>query len=435
MPPKPPIESAHASRYMARFRCIGPACEAHCCQGWQIFIDRDNFSKLKKTLGKNPSDRDKFSRRVKRRRNNLDSGNAFAQIQLDRQTGVCPFLEESGLCEVHRRFGEELLSGTCRTYPRKPAQVHNRLELSASLSCPEIARLCLLAPDGGEAEAVTPGSQPHAGLLMLGECLDSADPYCRYIDQIREIIRQLLRATQYPLIARIFFIGYLANRTTPFFHRNCQQSFSEEQLAAEVDRIATTEMLDQLLAGYRGLDTTIDLPLDIVSSLLQAKSSAGLSAKFFREILGRFADDAPLSEVLEDYTRRRDGISTLLPERINLYLQNYCENYLFSHLYSDAENLLEYLQGMCLRLSAICFLLFSHPRLDALLAESGTPLHQEERAAAEQLLDEVAVEAFFKFSRALEHDASIWEKIRQSVGDSGLASLAHLIQLLRFIQA
>ncbi|MFP3632204.1 flagellin lysine-N-methylase, partial [Burkholderia sp. SIMBA_045] len=59
----------------------------------------------------------------------------------------CPFLNEEKLCSIQLKLGEDFLSHTCKTYPRVTQTVDDVVELSATLSCPEAARLALLNPN------------------------------------------------------------------------------------------------------------------------------------------------------------------------------------------------------------------------------------------------------------------------------------------------
>ncbi|MFW5391230.1 flagellin lysine-N-methylase, partial [Yersinia sp. 2544 StPb PI] len=60
--------------------------------------------------------------------------------------GNCPYLDESRLCEVHKRLGSEALSHTCSTYPRENHQYKTEQFNTLTLSCPEVTRLVLFNP-------------------------------------------------------------------------------------------------------------------------------------------------------------------------------------------------------------------------------------------------------------------------------------------------
>ena len=75
------------------------------------------------------------------------------------RSGNCTMLDDDRLCKIQKELGPEFLSNTCAVYPRTLNRVDNIVEKSATLSCPETARLALLNKDGiGFIEAQEPSS-------------------------------------------------------------------------------------------------------------------------------------------------------------------------------------------------------------------------------------------------------------------------------------
>jgi lysine-N-methylase len=127
-------------RYATRFACVGPECEDSCCSGWDVFLDKETYKAYSRNARLAP---------------HVDAmppprkGNAHGRIALKGEAGNCPLLEEK-LCGVQKIFGAAALSHTCFTYPRHWFQVDGQCQESLNLSCPEAARLALLAPDAFE---------------------------------------------------------------------------------------------------------------------------------------------------------------------------------------------------------------------------------------------------------------------------------------------
>ncbi len=118
----------HALRYMTRFRCIGPACEHSCCEGWRVDVDEAHYRKLKKAMNGSARDREAFRAIHLRNRDDASRGPArYAQMRLA-PSGACGQLGADRLCDVQRRFGEEML-----LYPRAiPASRRARARRSSS---------------------------------------------------------------------------------------------------------------------------------------------------------------------------------------------------------------------------------------------------------------------------------------------------------------
>ncbi|WP_291939887.1 flagellin lysine-N-methylase [Limnohabitans sp.] len=130
-------------RYVGRFSCTGAACEDSCCSGWTVQIDKKTFTAYRQA--KQPLLMERMASQVKRIRS-LASDAKYARIEMQPETQDCPFLEEK-LCSVQRELGEDKLSDTCATYPRKSRVLGGQHQQALTLSCPEAARLALLAPD------------------------------------------------------------------------------------------------------------------------------------------------------------------------------------------------------------------------------------------------------------------------------------------------
>ena len=70
------------------------------------------------------------------------SASKFSFIK-KKKNGNCSFLDESNLCSIQKRFGEDYLPDTCQTFPRRRVDFDQINVKTLSLACPEAARLCL----------------------------------------------------------------------------------------------------------------------------------------------------------------------------------------------------------------------------------------------------------------------------------------------------
>ena len=117
--------------YYDSFSCLCGACPDTCCAGWDVEIDRESrekYLRMEGPLG------EKACRALQK-----EDGEWSFRLE----GGRCPFLMDSGLCELQAALGESALSRTCRLFPRIPADLGGVREVSLSISCPEAARLLL----------------------------------------------------------------------------------------------------------------------------------------------------------------------------------------------------------------------------------------------------------------------------------------------------
>ena len=92
-------------RFYREFSCIGPDCEHHCCQNWQISLNKRTFKSYSKS-----SDiklREFANTQTARPRQVSDSN--YRQVKLNAE-GICPMQNQDGSCHIHCNHGEELLS-------------------------------------------------------------------------------------------------------------------------------------------------------------------------------------------------------------------------------------------------------------------------------------------------------------------------------------
>lgn len=116
--------------YYNEFSCIADKCEATCCAGWQIVVDKESLKKYKKVSGE-------FRKRIQ-------EGVDFKEGVFYQNPGKrCAFLNEQNLCDMYTALGEDSFCETCRRYPRHIEEFENVREFTLSASCPEAARILL----------------------------------------------------------------------------------------------------------------------------------------------------------------------------------------------------------------------------------------------------------------------------------------------------
>ncbi|GIU14702.1 MULTISPECIES: flagellin lysine-N-methylase [unclassified Shewanella] len=133
--------------FVTNFSCIGSDCEDSCCYGWGISIDKKSF---KKTLA-HPELKELATQALRKVKK---SDTEWARVTLN-DDGACRFLDEQNLCQIHTKAGHELLSNTCKTYPRMSHFKDGDRYESLSLSCPEAARVILFNSNPFHLEQIT----------------------------------------------------------------------------------------------------------------------------------------------------------------------------------------------------------------------------------------------------------------------------------------
>ena len=123
--------------YIQDFKCIGKDCIDSCCVGWNIKIDKATYKKYKNSTNKEIKSISQKSLVKDDLKSNINYG------KLVNENNCCPFLTKEKLCNAFKLMGQQSLSIGCSTYPREITIFDKIGFISGSLSCPEIARLCL----------------------------------------------------------------------------------------------------------------------------------------------------------------------------------------------------------------------------------------------------------------------------------------------------
>lgn len=193
--------------YSESFRCIGPACEDSCCEGWTIYIDQPTFDKYR-ALPPGPLStiiEENVLRASADANSTSGAASPFAQVRMTADA-KCPLLSADRLCQAQVAHGEAYLSHMCATYPRAIYSIQGETEKALSLSCPEAARLVLLDPDLPMSAGQNDGS------LAGNVAASGSDPWQPHFWSIRDFALALVRNRAYPLWQRMFLLGLFSQR-------------------------------------------------------------------------------------------------------------------------------------------------------------------------------------------------------------------------------
>ena len=200
--------------YYDKFACIAGRCPMTCCQEWKIAVDPVTEQKWKEK-------KDLFS--------------AVCTKEEQRVIGLtedhkCPFLNDEKLCSLVLTYGDELLSKTCRMFPREEHQYGDHVERSLMVCCPAVIDLLM--------------EQEKIRFVETGEknerCAQSREAV-RNMIQLREKLLQIMQDKQSTPGKNLLMIFYLLLETAEkkeLTAKNIQICFSSEyrkQLSHAID--------------------------------------------------------------------------------------------------------------------------------------------------------------------------------------------------------
>lgn len=235
-------------RYAADFHCTGNACEDTCCAGWNISIDRQTLKAYRHVDQPHLVDRLRHFIRPVASAEREPSGDP-ARIDLVPETRNCPFLEQN-LCAIHRDLGEDYLSNTCATFPRRARDLAGQVEYALDLSCPEAARKALLTDSALDLI--------EAPIVIRPAVVTTLSPQGKlspqHINDIRGFCFQLMQVGDLLPWQRLVVIGHFCHQLDQFIAENHTLDVPGflVDFVNQIENGAMLEMLAGAVPNYSG---------------------------------------------------------------------------------------------------------------------------------------------------------------------------------------
>jgi lysine-N-methylase len=317
--------------YAGAFRCIGPACEDHCCGDWDIPVDQATYNRYQLFPA------EKLGALVSAFVFPAAPGSPPAlHAHIYRApSGLCPFFGEDRLCAIQQQYGPQLLSATCSVFPRSLSRVHGVVEGSLSLSCPEAARNVLLDPDFMHLQAdLFAGAFRTDNIYQLEPATLPAapKPYGSFL-AIRNLLLGVVKDRRHSIQHRVLLLG--------IFCEHLQKLRNSPQEEAIPEFLAHFEVLLQqpeLHAEIETLPGDPALRLGVVMALTDERVRDNIGGGRFRDTFWDFIQGIGTAE-----SASGDDIAKFLDAKENYYLpflenspfilENYLLNYFFQNLF------------------------------------------------------------------------------------------------------
>ncbi|MEN6414822.1 MAG: flagellin lysine-N-methylase [Veillonellales bacterium] len=320
-------------QYVAKFRCIGPACEDSCCIGWQVPIDKTTYQKYRKCADEKL--RSQMDDKVTRNRGANMADDNYAKVKLN-DDNSCPFIDSDRLCAIQRQLGEEWLSLTCATYPRITNKVNGTLERSMTLSCPEAARLALLTTGLMEFDQLEESDSirynPEKN-IDTDDIKLAAKPQ-RYLWELRIFIITLLQNRVYPLWQRLVVLGLFCNQLTELVG-NGKVHDIPMLIGTYLNRLEQGDILSNMEA----IPEKQTIQMELLKELADERFATGIISPrflaYFAEFLQgiQYMEAAGKAEIGVRYAEAYERYYQPFMEQHEYILENYLVNYVFKNLF------------------------------------------------------------------------------------------------------
>ncbi|MCI7766474.1 MAG: flagellin lysine-N-methylase [Oscillospiraceae bacterium] len=294
-------------KYYKAFHCMGGSCPVSCCHRWRIDYTKAEYEKLK-----NAECSEYLHQLID---NSFSPHENFFIIKLNEER-KCPFHNEEGLCSIQKELGEEYLSYTCTSYPRKAIYYDNTLVRSCTTSCPRV--LSMICQDDesmtlefgsyqeGENKIVTVDSQQKI----------KSNPALKYRSVLFDFFYEILSDKTHSIETSIALAAMAAQKLDEFIKQRKYHLIPEivEALKSQLDRPEQIERLEMIKPNLS----------------LKANFSAGLlyksnNTEIFKTV---FENDIPSEEKYnkgwEIFKEHFNGTDNYLRNiALNLFITNY----------------------------------------------------------------------------------------------------------------
>ena len=227
--------------YYPEFRCIAAACRHSCCVGWEIDVDGEALDRYDRVEGS-------MGERLRKSIDREADPPCFRLTPDER----CPFLNESGLCDLITELGEGSLCHICDDHPRFRNVLPDRVELGLGLCCEAAAKLIISQEE--PFSVVELPSEKAARERHAHEDLDELDDLTVALIAHRDALLSLLRDRSKPLSDRIRHV----------FER-CDIDLTE----SETDTFGGFSSISALLRDMERLDPAWDAYLNALEALTE----------------------------------------------------------------------------------------------------------------------------------------------------------------------
>ena len=427
--------------YMQSFHCLGGDCIDTCCQHWDINLDRYHYNKMEAILREHPEQAGKFQQHIKLHDSETSSDRNYAYISLS-DSGYCPFLKLDGLCDIHAQFGIEPLSDVCAFFPRVISSLHDRLEMTGAMSCPEVVRLCLTSD--ADAQDFTPCSAdllPRQDHLPISRHVTAEDDsfYMQAFERVRDVLLALAAADDFALETRLYFLANFTYRISGNYHQMAEQK--PKLLDEEIKRIQSQHVRQQLEDYFNRFENIEPIAVVVIQAILQLRIQHASNDKLsrlaamilddYRKRLSEsdnaeiFADNLPPQQLWLAYQSNWETANARVGVLLEKIFSRYLRNVLQREWFIAMPDPFVYMQMLIIRISLLRFLAASHPRIIELLAGDlgDAPLQ-------EAVTDEM-VKLIYLFARSIDHNHAFLNVIFQAMLEQQMLSFDYSLPFIK----
>ena len=312
-------------QYVSRFKCDASKCLENCCaKNWTVDIDAATYEKYSQL--KPP---EKARELTKLFAYNKGMGKYLLKAH------PCPMLTENNLCNLQLEYGEDFLSETCITYPRRTSDFGYFFERSLTLTCSVAAEMILFAKEPLRFEAVEVPERIHScGGKITIKSMNVKENFAAHLPEMQIAMISILQTRTLSIDQRLIVLGFFFDKLDEISAKDLDVPALTNLIAAYKSKTFWARQVPQLLASVRfDAKKFVALMIKLFNRLY-----GGVNEKFIANVVDalRIVTDennrVSVSKVAANYRRLAAARKNFLAH-CSTVLENYLVNELFLNGY------------------------------------------------------------------------------------------------------
>jgi len=345
------------------FSCLGGECEDTCCRNWQVKLDLQHFTVLKKSMFNDEHEKSIFEKHIHLNTNSISSDHDYAFVNM-REDGFCTMLSDKGLCSIQEKYGVTSLGDVCTMFPRMISRCGDTIELSGSLSCPEVVRSCIDEKKPLKLNRFKTSDLPRSKNYPIQRELYNLDDdfYSENFNLVRNNIMTVMANEEQDFETRLYMMANIAYKLSTFYHTGCAKpdkgqiesillSLSENEFSSKIDRF---------IKDYDS-DTPISMIVvhSVLSIKLQQANDENIS-QLYKKILNEYScnEDNVAEELAKQLIKVRLKLDEDSQQYIDKALTRYIINCLYREWFISMPDPFTYIQMLLVRISILRTLIY-----------------------------------------------------------------------------
>lgn len=432
--------------YLREFRCLGADCEDTCCQSWDVHYDKAHYDRLMEQIAADPTFKDYVTQHLIPNDPSIRKPQDYALIKFD-SSHYCPFLDEARWCEIHRRYGTEVLSNVCAYFPRVFSRCDNSTEMTAALSCPEVVRRCFNMELSHEWTDLEQSSLPRQEEVPIARQLSvlSIDAYQRGFVPIRQLMIELMAREDFSFEARLFFLANFTSRLAVNYHQNC--NINPVLIDAEIARMQDKNVMDSLDDFFERFSGDEPIAMIVIQSILRlhlqhaasgrlATMVAAIFTEYAQNQTGQgdvdiFTDHIPPNHLWQRYQQDWQPLNAQWGVQLESCLAKYVINCLQREWFITLPDPFIYTHLLTIRVAVLKFLIAAYKPIQEFVTAHTGASETERQQLTPQFID-LVVSVVYPFARGLDQNLALLQVVYEALAEQQMMSFDYSLPMIRF---